>query len=310
MKSFLTISAGSRLIQFRNRHSICVLKFTWQLLLVLGFIAVILSFFILFVVVPVTISLISHWFDYFDSFCCFLGPALLRDQNLHVFVWSSLLFRRVSFAGLGPPGCLRCFYLRLWAVTSIATASSRLRRCWRSCSTLAAWFAVAFFTTTCIFRIFALPANAAARALNQSSERHYGIWTSLTVARLLTATIIPWFPAISLIFFAHYDFWKRSPSRRSFCCFLGRFPCWRRSACSLQASRSALKLRLFGFTTGVATVSLVFSGWFATGSFLQPVQLLLVFFLHFRSLGRLWCKTIDQTLNRFTFDTRRRALYL
>ena len=98
----------------------------------------------------------SLGFDYFDSFVVFLDH-LLRDQNLHVFVWSSLLFPtciNCCRTWSHYRSCLRCFYLRLWS-------DNFSRNCLFTLTTLLTFLLylgclvllVAFFTTTCIFRI-------------------------------------------------------------------------------------------------------------------------------------------------------------
>ena len=148
---------------FRNRHSICVLKFTWQLMEFTlcywfwSFIAVILSFFILFVVVPVTISLISHLVLTTSILLLFSWTIFFAIKIFTFFVWSSLLFPtciNCCRTWSRYRSCLHCFCLWLWsnnfsrnclfALTTLLTVLLYL-----GCLVLL----VAFFTTTCIFCI-------------------------------------------------------------------------------------------------------------------------------------------------------------
>ena len=148
---------------FRNRHSICVLQFTWQFVeftLCYWFwslIAVILSFFILFVVIPVTILLISHLILITSILLLFSWTIFFTIKIFTLLVWSSLFL----------PTCINC--CRAWS------------RYWRSLHWFRLWLRsdnfscnylfvlatlltflfnlgclillVAFFTTTGIFRI-------------------------------------------------------------------------------------------------------------------------------------------------------------
>ena len=108
---------------FRNSHTICILKFCWQFMELalcnrfwsLVTVILLVAFFILFVVIPVTISLISHLVLTTSILLLFSWTIFFTIKIFTFFVWSSLLF----------PTCINCcrtwtrywscfHWLRLW----------------------------------------------------------------------------------------------------------------------------------------------------------------------------------------------------
>ena len=110
IKSFLTISAGSRLIRFAISATVIPSVYSnsvgnsWNLRSVTGFgawIAVVLfiAFFFLLFIIPVTISLISHLILTTSILLVVSRTIFFAIIIVTFFIWSSLFLRRVSTAG-------------------------------------------------------------------------------------------------------------------------------------------------------------------------------------------------------------------
>ena len=97
---------------FRNGHTICILKFCWQFMEFtlrnrfwsLITVVLVIAFFVLLVVIPVTILLISHLILTTSILLLFSRTIFFMIIIITIFVWSSLFFTT----------CIHCsfFFLR------------------------------------------------------------------------------------------------------------------------------------------------------------------------------------------------------